>query len=48
MKNLVVWLAQAMTRKASLREKFDVLREIVKEPYAPQRSVNFDDSTGII
>ena len=48
MTNLVVCLAQAMTRKASQREKFDVLREIIKEPYVPQRSVNFDDSTGII
>ena len=48
MTNLVVCLAQAMARKASLRENFDVLRETIKDPYVPQRSVNFDDSPGII
>ena len=48
MTNLVVCLAQAMTRKASLGETFDELEEIIKEPYVPQRSVIFDDSPGII
>ena len=47
MTNLVVCLAQAMTRKTLLSETFDVLWEIIKEPYLPQRSVTLDDSPGI-
>ena len=48
MTSLVVCLAQAMTRKASHRENLKALRVIIREPYLPQRWVNFDDSPGII
>ena len=44
MTNLVVCLAQAMTRRASHRDNLKALREIIGEPYVPQRSVAFDDS----
>ena len=48
MTNLLVCLAKAMTRKDLHRENLNALREIIREPYVPQRSMTFDDSPGII